>query len=291
MKRIETKSLVMILLSMIIWGSVGLFRRFIPLPSAVLACCRGIIGTLFLIVFVKVQGRRLIYPLGKRQIFLLILSGAVMGVNWILLFEAYRYTTVSVATLCYYMAPTIVILLSPLLFQEKITLRKGICALLAVIGMVFVSGVIESGIPESSGIKGILFGLGAAVLYACVVIINKKTPGIDPYEKTTIQLAASAAALIPYLIFTGESIPADLPGSAVVMTLIVGLVHTGIAYVMYFGSVDRLPAQTVAILSYIDPITALILSALVLHEQMSVFGIVGSVLIIGAALVSEMGDQ
>ena len=282
MQKNDKKSLLMILLSMFIWGSVGIFRRMIPVSSAVLACSRGIIGTLFLILFVKVQGKRLFYPLRKRQILLLCLSGAVMGVNWILLFEAYNYTSVSTATLCYYMAPTIVVLLSPILFREPITLRKGICAAVAVVGMVFVSGVIENGLPSISEIKGVLFGLGAAVLYASVVIINKKLPGIDPFE-----LGSSALVLIPYLLVTGERIPANLSGTAVIMLLIVGLVHTGIAYAMYFGSVDGLQAQTVAILSYLDPITALVLSALVLHEKMTIYGVIGAVLIIGAALVSE----
>ena len=127
----DKKSLMMVLISMTIWGSIGIFRRFIPISSSLLACLRGIIGTLFLVVFVKIQNKRLFYPLTKREILLLILSGVLMGINWILLFEAYNYTSVSTATLCYYMAPTIVVLLSPLFFHEKITPRKGICALTA----------------------------------------------------------------------------------------------------------------------------------------------------------------
>ena len=291
MKKNNTKSLLMILLSMMIWGSIGIFRRFIPLPSAIIACCRGFIGAAFLILLTKAKKGQIFHHIGNRRFWLLVLSGAIMGVNWILLFEAYNYTTVSVATLCYYMAPTIVVLLSPLLFQEKITLRRGICALLAVIGMVFVSGVIESGLPGKSEMKGILFGLGAAVLYACVVIINKKVSGVDPFEKTIIQLASSGIVLLPYILLTGQSFPEKAAPITIIMMLIVGLVHTGIAYAMYFGSVEGLRAQTVAILSYLDPITALILSALVLHEKMTVFGIIGSVLIIGAALVSELGNQ
>ena len=283
----DTRSLLMILISMVIWGSVGIFRRFIPVSSSILACSRGIIGTLFLILFVKLRNRKLFLPLSARQVILLIISGAVMGVNWILLFEAYNYTSVPTATLCYYMAPTIVVLLSPFLFREKITLRKGICVLAALIGMVFVSGVIENGMPGLSELKGILFGLGAAVLYACVVIINKKLPGIDAYEKTVSQLGSSAITLLPYLFLTGERFPADLSPVNWGMLLIVGLVHTGVAYAMYFGSVDGLKAQTVALLSYVDPITALILSALILHEQLMVYGILGAVLIIGAAVVSE----
>ena len=290
-KKNDKRSLVMILISMVIWGSVGIFRRFIPVSSAVLACFRGIIGTAFLVVFVKVQGKRLFYPLGKGVFFLLFLSGALMGFNWILLFEAYSYTSVSTATLCYYMAPTIVILLSPVIFREKITIRKGICALTAVFGMILVSGVVENGLPALSEIKGVLFGLGAAVLYASVVIINKKLPGIDPFEKTVIQLGASALVLIPYLVLTGETLPTALSLSAVILLLIVGLVHTGIAYALYFGSVDGLQAQTVAILSYLDPITALVLSAIVLHEKMTVYGIIGAVLIIGAAVIGEKSES
>ena len=288
MQKNESKSLLMISASMVIWGSVGIFRRFIPLPSAVLACSRGVIGTIFLILLVKLQQKQLFHHIGRKTIGLLILSGAVMGVNWILLFEAYNYTSVAAATLCYYMAPTIVVLLSPLLFREKITLRKGICAVLAVVGMVFVSGIIESGIPSVSEFKGILFGLGAAVLYASVVILNKLLPGIDPFEKTIIQLASSAVVLFPYILLSGQTIPENISSLTVVMVLIVGLLHTGIAYAMYFGSVDNLHAQTVALLSYLDPITALILSALILGEKMTIFGIIGAVLIIGAAIVSEM---
>ena len=291
MQNNDKKPLLMILVSMVIWGSIGIFRRYIPLPSSIIALCRGVIGTVFLVLFVKLQKKELFHHLGRKTFLLLVLSGALMGINWILLFEAYNYTTVAAATLCYYMSPTIVVLLSPLLFREKITLQKGICALVAVIGMVFVSGVIESGMPAASELKGILFGLGAAVLYACVVILNKMTPGVDAFEKTIIQLASSAAALFPYILLTNQTIPADISSLTVLMVLIVGLLHTGIAYAMYFGSVDGLQAQTVAILSYIDPITALILSALVLGEKLSVYGIIGAVLIIGAAIMSETGGE
>ena len=287
----DKKSLLMILISMMIWGSIGIFRRFIPLSSSLIAFCRGVIGALFLVLFVKLRKKQIVHHIGGRALALLALSGAVMGVNWILLFEAYNYTTVPTATLCYYMAPTIVVLLSPLLFRERITLRKGICAAIAVIGMFFVSGVVENGLPAPSELKGVLFGLGAAVLYACVVILNKMTPGIDAFEKTIIQLTASSVVLLPYVLLTEKSLPADLSALTVVMLLLVGLVHTGIAYAMYFGSVDGLRAQTVAILSYMDPITALTLSVLVLGEKLNVYGIIGAVLIIGAAIVSELGGE
>lgn len=284
----NSKSLMMLTLSMIIFGSIGIFRRYIPLPSAVLACFRGAAGSLFLLVVAKIRGKKLINHIGGKKVLWLVITGAVIGLNWILLFEAYNYTSVPTATLCYYMQPTIVILLAPVFFHEKLTVKKGICVLLSLIGMVFVSGIVEGGLPGPSETKGIVFGLGAALLYAVVVMMNKALPGIDAYEKTIIQLLSAAVVLIPYLLFSGLSVSGAWTPVVIIMLLIVGIVHTGIAYALYFGSMDGLRTQTVAIFSYLDPIVALVLSALILHEKMTVFGICGAFLIIGAALISEI---
>ena len=186
----------MLVLSMFIYGSVGIFRRNIPLPSAVLACYRGIAGAVLLLCLAKLQKKQLIHHIGRKKVWGLILSGVIMGFNWILLFEAYNHTSVATATLCYYMAPTIVVLVSPIIFNEKITVKKGICVILAVLGMFFISGIIGNGIPQASEIKGILYGLAATVLYAAVVIINKKLPGIDAYEKTIIQLLSAMSSAL-----------------------------------------------------------------------------------------------
>ena len=283
----DRNSVLMFVVSMLIFGTIGIFRRLIPFSSAFLALVRGVLGGLCLLVFMLVTRRRA----GKRPpagvLLRLVVSGAVMGFNWILLFEAYHYTTVSVATLCYYMEPTIVVLLSPLLFREKLTGRKILCAAVAAFGMVLVSGVI--GGAGVGRLKGVLLGLGAAVLYSVVVIINKKISGVDAYLKTVIQLFSSGLVMIPWLLLTGESVggPAGVP--AVLLLLVVGVVHTGVAYVLYFGSMDGLKAQSVAILSYIDPVSALVFSALFLGEPLSPAGAVGAVLIIGSALVSQWG--
>ena len=278
----------MLTLSMAIFGSIGIFRRYIPLTSSSLACFRGITGALFLLVAAKIQKKQVNHHIGMKTVTWLVISGAVMGVNWILLFEAYNYTTVATATLCYYMQPTIVILLSPLIFKESITSRKWVCVILSIIGMVFVSGFIESGIPPLSESKGILFGIGAAILYAAVVIINKKLPGLDAYEKTIIQLLSAAVILVPYLLISRQSFHVEWTPTVIVMLLIVGFVHTGAAYALYFGSIDGVRAQTLAVFSYLDPIMALLLSAIILNERMTFFGIAGAILIIGAALIGEI---
>lgn len=286
-KRNDAKSLMMFIGSMLVFGTVGIFRRYIPLSSALLACSRGLIGAAFLLVLTAIKKGRERQKIGAKKTAVLVCMGALIGINWLLLFEAYNYTTVATATLCYYMQPTIVILLSPLVFREKLTWKKGLCAVAAVIGMVCVSGVMDSGVPSLSEMKGILCGLGSAVLYAAVVIVNKKMPGIDAYQKTTIQLFSAAIIMVPYLLLGQDSAEVSCDAKAIVMLLIVGLVHTGICYAAYFRSIEGLRAQSVALFSYLDPVTALLLSAWILHESMSVWGMVGAVLILGAAIIGE----
>lgn len=287
MRENSSKSYVMIISSMLIFGTIGIFRRYIPLSSGLLAFSRGLLGGAFLLLFVLAKGRRLA-SIEPKKLLLLALTGAAIGVNWMCLFEAYSYTAVSTATMCYYMQPTIVILLSPLVFGERLTPKKLLCAFAAIAGMVFVSGMTEGGGIQAQDITGILYGLAAAALYAAVVILNKKVQIDDDYEKTIIQLVSAAVILIPYLLLTEDFSAISLDTLAVVMVLIVGIVHTGMAYALYFGSMKGLKAQSVAVLSYIDPVFALILSAIVLGEKLSAFGILGAVLVIGSAIVSEM---
>ena len=297
-------ALLMLASSMLIFGTIGLFRRYIPLSSGLLAFSRGILGAVFLGLFLIIrrlseqrcktgndgdiqESRTPACELPLRILFLLILSGALIGVNWILLFEAYNYTTVATATLCYYMQPTIVILLSPLFFHERLTAKKLVCAFLAVLGMFLVSGAAGEGIPQGDAFRGILCGLGAAVLYAAVVIMNKCIRNIDPYLKTILQLASASVCLLPYLAVTGQLSYVKLDSFSLLMLLVVGIVHTGIAYTLYFGSTDGLKAQTIALFSYIDPVSALFISVLFLHEPMGAAGLVGAVLILGAAFAAE----
>ena len=282
--RNNSTSLIMLIGAMVIFGTIGLFRRLIPLPSGMLAFARGLIGAAFLLIYMAIRGRKGTERLARSVFARLVISGALIGLNWMLLFEAYNYTSVAVATLCYYMQPVIVILLSPLVFGERLTGRKCICVAAAFLGMILVSGAGSQG--GHGNMRGVIFGLGAAALYATVVMMNKQISGVDPYKKTMIQLASAALVMVPYLALTGTFSTADMTASSLWLVLLVGLLHTGIAYVMYFASMDGLRAQTIAMLSYIDPVTALILSALILHEGMTLRGLIGAVLILGAAFIS-----
>ena len=283
----DRRSVIMIVASMLIFGTIGLFRRYIPCTSAFLAFVRGILGGMLLLVFTRIRKKDTGEKLPRQAMIWLAVSGAVIGINWMLLFEAYNHTTVAVATLCYYMQPTIVMLVSPLLFRERLTKRKAICAVIAVIGMVLVSGVIESGGAGTGNLKGVLLGLGAAVCYASVIIMNKKITGVDAYRKTTIQLLCAGLVMVPYMLLTDGFGKTEFSAGTIALLVIVGIVHTGFAYVLYFGSMDGLKAQSIAMLSYIDPVTALLLSALVLREPLSAAGVVGAIMILFSAVFAE----
>ena len=285
----NTTANLKIVTSMLIFGTIGLVRRNIPYSSAMIAFFRGAVAAaiLFLIRFIMVKRSLQQKPdrtVLKRSIILLIVSGAMIGINWILLFEAYRFTTIAVATISYYMAPVFTIIASIFLLKEKLTARKAICVATALTGMVFVSGVLETGI---SGIKGVLLGLGAALLYSGVVILNKKIDGVDGIDRTIIQMGAAAIAVLPYWLIIEDFSSIIISTEPVLLLLTAAVICTALPYSLYFSAIQKVPAQTAAILSYIDPVVAVLISALLLKEGMSLLTLIGVVLVMGAAMISE----
>lgn len=275
--------------AMLIFGTIGIFRRYIPLSSAALALWRAVIGAVFIALFMLLSRRKLDFGALKRSVVPLLLSGAAIGLNWIALFEAYRFTTVAAATLCYYTAPVFVILASPPLLHEKLSARGICCAAAAMCGMALISGAdVLSG---EGGLRGIALGLCAAALYAAVIILNKKITGVRSYDKTLCQLISAAAVLLPYTLLTGGFVGATLTARELIMLLVMGALHTGAAYVMYFGALGKLSARSTALLGYIDPLFALLLSAFILRESMGVLQLIGAALIIGSAAVGELADK
>ncbi len=290
MEKNNASALFRLIMSMAIFGTIGIFVRHIPLPSSVIACVRGLVGMAFLLLVMRLTGQRASVSAIRANLPRLCASGAALGLNWILLFEAYRCTSVATATLCYYFAPIIVMLVSPFLLGERLTARKAGCILTALLGMVFVSGVTSGSLPAAGELWGILFGLAAACLYAAVVLINKGICDLAALDRTVVQLGVSAAVLLPYILAT-ENLIALLPSlSAVSFALLafVAVVHTGVAYALYFSSIQGISAQTAALFSYIDPVVAILLSALLLGESLTVSGAIGAALVLGSALVSEL---
>ncbi len=283
---------IKIITAMVTFGTIGVFVRYIPLPSSIIALVRGVLATIFLLAVMAAGKRRPDGTAIRRNLALLVISGGLIGFNWILLFEAYNYTSVAVATLCYYLAPVFVIIASPFVLGEKLTLRKTLCVAAALAGMVLVSGVIQNyvsvGNIEDLSLTGVILGIGAGALYATIILMNKKLKDISSYDTTVVQLAAASIILVPYCLMTVDMGTLEVTPVSTVLLLIVGIVHTGIAYVLYFGSIKELPAQTVAIFSYIDPILAVLLSALLLKESMDMLSILGAIMILGSTFVSEI---
>lgn len=283
---------IKIITTMATFGTIGIFVRYIPLPSSIIALVRGVLATFFLLSVMAGGKRRPDRMAITQNLVLLVVSGGLIGFNWILLFEAYNYTSVAVATLCYYLAPVFVIVASPFVLGEKLTARKTLCVIAALGGMVLVSGVIQNylsgGNTEDLKLTGVILGIGAGALYAAIILMNKKLEDISSYDTTVMQIAAASIVLVPYCLITVDIGALEVTPVSAVLLLIVGIVHTGIAYVLYFGSIKELPAQTVAIFSYIDPILAVLLSALLLKENMDMLSILGAVMILGSTFVSEM---
>lgn len=283
MKKLSPRA--QLVLSMFIFGTIGVFRRWIPFPSSVVALARSAIGLLFLLLLRAARHEPIDHAAVRKNLMKLLILGAMLGFNWIFLFEAYNHTSVAAATMCYYMAPVFIILLSPVVFGEKITRHKGLCALAAVFGMVLVSDVFSSGLH---GARGLAYGLIAASLYAAIVIVNRTLRNISAEDRTILQFAAAALVMLPYVLLTEDVRALRFTPQVTLLLLVVGVVHTGLAYVLYFGSIADVSAQTAALLSYIDPVVAVLLSLTLLHESMSPAAIFGAALVIGAMALSEL---
>lgn len=280
---------LMLITSMTIFGTLGLFVRNIAVSSGELALYRAILATLLLIAFFIISKQTIPLAKVKKEVPLLLASGIAMGINWILLFQAYKYTTVSAATLSYYFAPVIVTIVCPFLFREKLTLRQIICFIMSTVGLVLIIGIGD--IDGSSNIIGILFGLGAAVFYATVILLNKFIKNVEGIHRTFLQFIAAIITLAPYVLYTSGITLGSLSSIGWINLLIVGLIHTGITYCLYFSSLKELPGQKVAILSYIDPLVAVLISVTILGETMTVAQIIGGMLILGFTLWNELAPQ
>lgn len=277
MNKLKSPRLMMIF-SMAIFGTLGLFVRNIPVSSGELALYRAILAALLIAVYLGITKQKIPFANIKKEVPLLLASGVAMGVNWIFLFQAYKYTTVSLATLSYYFAPVIVTVACPFLFKEKLTGKQIICFLMSTAGLIMITGIGKIG--SNTDFIGILWGLGAAFFYAVVILLNKFIKGVEGIHRTFLQFLSAIVILIPYVAVTGGFTLGQLHTVGWINLLIVGLLHTGITYCLYFSALKELPGQKAAILSYIDPLVAVVISVTVLGESMTVWQAVGGLLIL-----------
>ncbi len=272
---------------MIIFGTIGVFVRYIDLASSEIALLRGIIGSLFLITVIFMMKKKISWGLVKVNALVLLLSSVALGGNWIFLFQAYKHTTISNAALSYYFAPVFVLILSPHVLKEKLSTKKIICIGVAMVGMLLIvgnGGLSTSGLDDLIGIG---YGLMAAVFYASLMLFNKFIKNMDGLETTLIQLGTATLLLVPYVFFTEGFGFLDVSSSSIPFILILGMVHTGIGFLFFFSGMQKLKGQSIAALSYIDPITSLLISAVILQEHMTFVQLCGGALLLGSTFVSE----
>lgn len=281
------KSKIQFLSAMIIFGTIGVFVRYIDLSSSEIALLRGLIGSLFLTTVMFIMKKKIPWAMVKVNAFVLLLSSIALGGNWIFFFEAIKHTTLSNATLSYYFAPVIVLILSPLVLKEKLSAKKIICIGVAMLGMLFIVG---NGRVSTSGLDdliGIGYGLLAAGFYASLMLLNKFIKNIGGLETTVLQLGTATILLVPYVFFTQGFGILEVSSASIPFILILGIGHTGIGFLLFFSGMQKLKGQSIAALSYADPITSLVISAIILQEQTTFVQLLGGALLLGATFVSE----
>lgn len=274
--------------AMVIWGTIGIFVRNIKLSSIEIAFFRACLGSGFLILISLINRDKIDKKLLKENLLVLSVSGLALGINWIALFQAMKFTTISNATLSYYFAPVFITIFSAIIFKEKMTVKNIICLAGAILGLFLI---VKSGDSENvngyNHLKGILYGLSGAVLYATIVMLNKYIKGLSGFQATLIQLFVAALVLIPMVSGKNSINFLAMDTKTWVFILILGIVHTGIAYLLYFPSIKDVRSQSIAMLSYLDPIVAILMSFVFLGESMGVAQIIGGVLILSTSYINE----
>ena len=281
------KSRLQLIFTMLLFGTIGTLSRFINMPSSLICLGRAFFGVIMILILLAIHREKPDSEAIRRNKWWLLLSSTLMCCNWICQFEAFKYTTIATSTLCYYMQPVFYIVAGAIVLHEKLTAKKLACVAVAFFGMILVSGVLQTGLHVSE-LKGVIFGVAGGFFYAMVVLINKYMKDISPVNTTIVQMILVSVIMMPYSAATGAFSAVSLTATGIICLLALGLLHTGIGYIIYFDAVNKLPAQTVGILSYIDPVEAVLLSAFFLREPVTVYTIFGAVMILGAAAVSEL---
>lgn len=278
-------SRLMLVISMLVFGTVGLFVRKINLPSQEIALYRAAIALVVLVIIMAATKRFPLLKEHKKELPKFLISGAVMAFNWLLLFEAYNYTSIALATLAYYLAPTLMILFGVLFLKERLSAFQVVCFALSTLGLVLMLGVTTG---SDNDLRGILLGLSSAVLYAGVVTINRGAARVDGIVRTFTQFLGVILVMVPFIALRGGFHLSTLSVGGWTSLMILGIVHTGLCYCLYFLSIVRLKGQTVGILSYLDPLAAVLLSTLFLGEAITPLQLGGGAIMLVFSLLNEL---
>ncbi|MCM3386998.1 DMT family transporter [Ureibacillus chungkukjangi] len=270
--------------ALLLFGSNGIVASYILLTSYEIVYLRTLIGSIFLIAIFILTKQKLHILKNKAHFMYLLISGVAMGASWIFLFEAFNQIGVNIATLAYYCGPVIVMILSPFLFKEKMTRTKILGFIAVMIGMLCVN--VQAFMQGTVSI-GLIFGILSAFMYVIMVVFNKKARSITGLENATGQLVISFFTVAIFIGFK-QGFSVNIVDGNLFPILLLGVVNTGIGCYLYFSSIGKLPVQSVSILGYLEPLSALIFSALILGEQLSLVQMGGAVLILGGAAYGEL---
>ena len=270
-------------LAMTIFGSIGIFVHKIGLPPAIIACIRAIVGTAFLAIILGFYNNRSNFTAFRKNAVPIILSGVALAFNWIFLFEAYRNTSIPVATVCYNLAPVFVLILSPIILRERITVLNVACTLGSLAGAVLISGVLTNDVANKAGVT---YAILAAILYCAVMILNKKISGISSLDNSFYQMAVASVVTVIYSVLTVDMKEVTFSGNVGWMLLLLGILHTAIAYSLTFSASKRMTAQAWGVLSYLEPATAIVLAYILLKQNLTSIEILGTVMIFGFAIIN-----
>ena len=282
----EITSKLLYALAMFMYGTTGCLFRFTSLPAGLLVLLRAVIGVIFLIIFMVITRKKPNIEAIKKNVWWLILSGLSIGLNWIFLFEAYNNTTVANASLINYLAPALFIVVSPLIFKEKLPIYKLIFVFIALLGVFLVSGFFK--LDGDSSLKGIILSILASLGYLGILIFNKKQTNVPPIDKVIIELSSACIVMLPYALFTTNFSELVINLDTVLYVLVFGIILTGVAYILYLGPMEKMESIHISILSYVEPVASVLLSFIVLHEDLTIYSIIGGIMILGSTLLCEI---
>ena len=278
------KAYLKYLLAVLLFGTNGIISSQISLDSYEIVFLRTLLGSIFLIcVFLLGKNKFRISQYRKEFVFI-VLSGMAMGVGWMFLYEAYAHIGVGLASLLYYCGPVIVMIMSPVIFKEKLTLPKITGFMAVVTGIILVNGRVAA---LGGNTWGLFCGAMSAIMYFLMLISNKQAKNIIGMENSLIQLTASFLAVAVFVGFKQHFV-IHVPQEDWLWIIFLGLVNTGIGCYLYFSSLYLLPVQTVAVCGYIEPLSAVVFAALLLGEHMTFIQVIGAVFIIGGAMCGEL---
>ncbi|MBR3815325.1 MAG: DMT family transporter [Clostridia bacterium] len=280
----DKKAFVKYLSALLLFGLNGIVASNISLSSYEIVFLRTLIGSVLLVVLFLIGKGKFHIKEHKKDTVFIALSGIAMGTSWMFLYEAYQQIGVSLASLIYYCGPVIVMILSPLIFKEKLTFPKIIGFATVLVGVVLVNGNVSNGNGNN---WGLLCGGMSAVMYCFMVTLNKQSKSITGMENSVIQLFVS---FLTVAIFVGikQGFVIDVPTNDWAWITILGILNTGIGCYLYFSPLSKLPVQTVAVCGYLEPLSAVVFATVLLDEKMTVIQIVGAVCIIGGAMIGEL---